>query len=527
MELLRKYGVGATVYFPLVDYGASDFETTPVTFASGDTKIIKDGGSPANTTNDPAYEGSGIYSLALTSTEMEAAFIQITVIDTPTKTWEDQAILIQTYGNASGGMAFDLDTASAAQTGDSYARLGAPAGASVSADIAAIEAQTDDIGAAGAGLTAIPWNSAWDDEVQSEVADALAAYDPPTNAEMEARTLVSANYATASALATVDGIVDDILVDTGTTIPDQIDALNNLSASEVEDAVWDATLADHLDSGSTGEALNSAGSAGDPWATSLPGAYGAGTAGYIVGTNIDATISSRLASGSYTAPDNATIGTINNNLNALISDIGANGAGLTAIPWNSSWDAEVQSEVTDALNAYDPPTNAEMEARTLLAANYATASALATVDGVVDDILIDTGTTLPNQIAALPLISASDVWANGTRTLTAGTNIVLAKGTGITGFNDLSAAQVNAEVDSALADVGLTTTITGRIDAAVSSRLASASYTAPDNAGIGDIKVKTDQITFGATNAVNANIKYVNDVEVTGTGETGDEWGPV
>jgi hypothetical protein len=38
---------------------------------------------------------------------------------------------------------------------DVYTRIGAPAGASVSADIAAIEAQTDDIGAAGAGLTAL------------------------------------------------------------------------------------------------------------------------------------------------------------------------------------------------------------------------------------------------------------------------------------------------------------------------------------------------------------------------------------
>lgn len=94
------------------------------------------------------------------------------------------------------------------QTGDSFARLGAPAGASVSADIAAIEAQTDDIGAAGAGLTAIPWNPAWDAEVQSEVADALAVYDPPTNAELEARTLVAASYATATALDTVDNLID-------------------------------------------------------------------------------------------------------------------------------------------------------------------------------------------------------------------------------------------------------------------------------------------------------------------------------
>lgn len=34
-----------------------------------------------------------------------------------------------------------------------YTRLGTPAGASVSADVAAVEAQTDDIGVAGAGLT--------------------------------------------------------------------------------------------------------------------------------------------------------------------------------------------------------------------------------------------------------------------------------------------------------------------------------------------------------------------------------------
>lgn len=75
--------------------------------------------------------------------------------------------------------------AAPAMTGDAYARLGAPAGASIAADIAAIEAQTDDIGAAGAGLTGVPWNAAWDAEVQSECTDALNAYDPPTKAELD------------------------------------------------------------------------------------------------------------------------------------------------------------------------------------------------------------------------------------------------------------------------------------------------------------------------------------------------------
>ena len=67
-------------------------------------------------------------------------------------------------------------------------KIGTPSnlggGASLAANLADIEAQTDDIGAAGAGLTAIPWNSAWDAEVQSEATDALNAYDPPTRAEL-------------------------------------------------------------------------------------------------------------------------------------------------------------------------------------------------------------------------------------------------------------------------------------------------------------------------------------------------------
>lgn len=96
-------------------------------------------------------------------------------------------------------------TGNTPQTGDAFLRLGVPAGASVSADILVIdnlvddlelrlgtpsnlgtgatvaanlvdiEAQTDDIGAAGAGLTAVPWNAAWDAEAQSEVQDALEA----------------------------------------------------------------------------------------------------------------------------------------------------------------------------------------------------------------------------------------------------------------------------------------------------------------------------------------------------------------
>lgn len=109
MELLRKYGEATTIVFPLIDAGAQDFESTPVTFASGDSQISQDEGTFANTTNTPAHEGNGIYSLALTASEMQGARVVVTIIDSATKAWEDQAMVIATYGNASAQHAADLD----------------------------------------------------------------------------------------------------------------------------------------------------------------------------------------------------------------------------------------------------------------------------------------------------------------------------------------------------------------------------------------------------------------------------------
>lgn len=65
------------------------------------------------------------------------------------------------------------------------------------------------------------------------------------------------------------------------------------AVAEIADAVWDEILSGHAVSGSTGEALSAAGGAGDPWITTLPGSYTAGQAGYILGTNLDALVSSR------------------------------------------------------------------------------------------------------------------------------------------------------------------------------------------------------------------------------------------
>lgn len=230
----------------------------------------------------------------------------------------------------------------------------------------------------------------------------------------DAVTEIQAGLATSAALAVVDGIVDDILVDTAeigaagagltalasaanlATLTGYVDTevaaikakTDNLPASPaavsdiptaaaVADAVWDETLSGHAGVGSTGAALAAAGGSGDPWATALPGAYGAGTAGQILGDYLDVAVSSVSGGGGPSASDIAdevetrtiagvtTVGTVN--------ALAANSVNASALASDAV--AEIQS-------------------------GLATAAALATVDTVVDGIAADVG--------ALP--SADDIW---------------------------------------------------------------------------------------------------------------------
>lgn len=111
------------------------------------------------------------------------------------------------------------------------------------------------------------------------------------------------------------------------TAASQVTINNNVIA--VPGNTWDVTLASHLTPGSTGAALNAAGSAGDPWQTALPGAYTAGQAGYIIGHNIDATISSRLATSAlgFSVP-----GYVDVNI-SYVNGTKVNGSGTGGSPW--------------------------------------------------------------------------------------------------------------------------------------------------------------------------------------------------
>jgi len=202
--------------------------------------------------------------------------------------------------------------------------------------------------------------------------------------------------ATSAALAIVDGNVDSILEDTNELQTNQGNWLTatGFSTHSAED-VWSVatrsltdkagftisgtkTTLDDLNDISSGDVLTACGTALDtydpPTATEMASAF----------TEIKgATWSSATDTLEHIRDKQSDIETDTQDLQ---TQIGTNGAGLTNIPWNSAWDAEVQSECTDALNAYDPPTATEMNARTLPSASYATAAALSTHDGKLDTV---------------------------------------------------------------------------------------------------------------------------------------------
>jgi hypothetical protein len=158
------------------------------------------------------------------------------------------------------------------------------------------------------------------------------------------------------------------------------------------------------------------------------------------------------------------------------------------------------------------------------------------------------------------------VWSTAARLLTAGTNIVLAKGTGVTGFNDLDAAGVRSAIGMASANFdtqldALPTnaelaTALGTADDAVLAAIAALNNLSQANvrsaiglatanldtqlaaiaayidteigtivSGVAAVKAKTDSLTFSVAGKADANITHVNEVEVTGDGDV-TPWGP-
>lgn len=203
-----QIGVAYEFSLALIDTATGGLRANP-TLATGDVKISKDHGAFANVATLPTVSpAAGVdVKVPLSATEMTVTGqVDLHFKDAAGAEWDDVFVTIQPVAHLGADSKVLLSTSAQTgvvlprvtltdtvttytgntpQTGDSFARLGAPAGASVSADILVldnlvddlesrvgtpsnlgggatiafnlsdIEAQTDDIGAAGAGLTAI------------------------------------------------------------------------------------------------------------------------------------------------------------------------------------------------------------------------------------------------------------------------------------------------------------------------------------------------------------------------------------
>lgn len=381
-------GVPATVFTTPPNFSLESID------ASGRLDVIKIAGTTQTARDIGASvllsSGTGTGQLDFTSGVVKANLVQILA----TALTETAGQIAAAFKKLFDVAAPVLTATSVNQTGDNFARLGAPAGASVSADVAAVKAVLPSalvggridasIGAVAAnaitaagiadgaidratlaadtGLQSIRSNTAQAGAAGTITLDASAsattdfyvglwcyitgatgvgqvrlitAYNGTTKVATIAPnwatnpdntstfalitagqitgvqgnvtgSVASVTGAVGSVTGNVGGSVASVTGNVGGNVTGSVGTVNALAANtitaasmaadasnEIADQVWDEAIAGHLGAGSTGAALNAAGSAGDPWTTPLPGAYGAGTAGKIVGDNINATISSR------------------------------------------------------------------------------------------------------------------------------------------------------------------------------------------------------------------------------------------
>jgi len=182
--------------------------------------------------------------------------------------------------------------------------------------------------------------------------------------------------------------VDIIQTDTTTDIPGTITTMQG----NVTDILADTNelQTDWHDGGRLDLLLDGAASAGDPWTTALPGAYGAGTAGKIIGDNI-----------------NAPLSTIDTVVDAILEDtaeIGAAGEGLTNInlpDQTMNITGSIDGNLSGSVGSVTGHTAQTGDSFAIVNGDHG----LVSIQDDVDAILIDTGTTLDGNITAIKAVT--------------------------------------------------------------------------------------------------------------------------
>lgn len=325
------------------------------------------------------------------------------------------------------------------------------ASANLDTQLAAVQADTDDI---QTRLPAALVSGRIDASVGAMAANVLTATAIAADAITDAKVASDVTIASVTgAVGSVTGNVGGDVVGMVASVTGAVGSVLGLTVSNL-----DATISSRASS----SALATVQSDTDDIQTRLPAALvsgridasvGAMAANVLTATAIaadaitDAKVASDVTIASVTGAVGSVtgaVGSVTGNVTGSVGSIAAGGITAASIAADAITAAKIADGAIDAATFAAGAINAAAIATDAITAAKIAADAIGASELAADAVAeIQSG---------LSTHSAADVWAAATRLLTAGTNIVLAKGVGVTGFTDLSAAQVNAEADTALAD---------------------------------------------------------------------------
>ncbi len=182
-------------------------------------------------------------------------------------------------------------------------------------------------------------------------------------------------------------------------------------------------------------------------------------------------------------------------LDVQVTGIGANVIDAAAIAADAITAAKVAADVTTELQT-----------------GLATSAAVATLQTSVDD--------LPTNAELATALGTSD------DAVLAEVALVKAKTDNLPS-DPADESLIIAATDAVMARLGAP--VGADLSADIAAKASQASVNTIDDfldTEVAAIKAKTDSLNFTVAGQVDANIQYVNDVAVTGTGAVGDEWGP-
>jgi hypothetical protein len=510
MIIARQSTARTMMVGPVLD--ASGVAVTDCVVADFEGSV--NGGDPAalNGSATLTHRGVGFYSLALTATDLgTVGQFEVTINDTVNScamkeiTVVEEAVYDAFYAASALGYVANAPVNVAQISGDSTA-----------ADN--LETAYDD------STGAVPWTgitrqgTAQSATATTLVLDASAPFanDTPIGSTLWAygstqgywQQRIVTDYDLGSDTATVSTWT---VTPSGTITYKMFGSASGASLGDIADAVWDEALSGHTTAGTAGKALSDASSAGDPWATAVPGAYSAGTAGSRIGRIPD--IAAGAAGGVAIAGSNAATTYASLTVSGATTLTGAVSA------TNASNDivgidvAKISGDATAANNAesFFDGTGYAGTGNTI--PTVTTATNVTTVNGLAANVITAAATA-----ADFGTEIGTATWATATRVLTGATNLTtdLATPTNITaGTITTVSGNVTGSVGSVAAG-GIT-----------ASSVATGAIDADAIAADGATKVANAVLAAAAADPIDANIEQVNTVVIQGVGTTGDKWRPV